>query len=88
MFDEQDVHFEHHVHGLEQIFREIPLFQKERVETVVQIVLEELQRTGFRQDAAHDLFMTVQDFVERIRREVIARLQVEKLAERKSSQVV
>ena len=50
---------------------------------MVQIVLEELQRTGFRQDAAHDLFMTVQDFVERIRREVIARLQVEELAERK-----
>ena len=37
LFDEQDVHFGHHVHGFQKILREVPVFKKERIEAVVDV---------------------------------------------------
>ena len=50
-FDEQDIHFHHHVHRLEQILRKVTLFKEERVEAVVHIVLYVVQWTYFGEDA-------------------------------------
>src|SRR5574344_534904 len=71
LLDEKDVHFGHHVHGLQKVFREISVFQKEWIETVVNIILEIFHRTNLWQDGLDDMFMVIQNFIQRISAEVI-----------------
>ena len=44
------IHIYHHVHRLQQILREIALFEEKGVEAVVHIVLKIVQRAYFGQD--------------------------------------
>ena len=88
LLDEQDVHLHHHVHGFQEVFREIAFLQEEGVEAVVQIVLEVIQRARFREDAPRYPFVALHDFVQRVGVELHACLQVEVFAEREAAQVV
>lgn len=45
LFDEQNVHLGHHIHGFEQVLGKVALLQEEGIETMVQIVLEVFHRT-------------------------------------------
>jgi hypothetical protein len=40
LFDQKYIHLNHHVHGLQQILREIAFLQKKRVKSVMDIVLK------------------------------------------------
>ena len=88
LLDEQNVHLRHHVHGLQQILREIAILQEERVEAMVDVVHEVFRRTGLWQDLLDDVFVIHEYLVKRVRRKLVVGLEVEKLAKREPSQVV
>lgn len=55
---------------------------------MMNVVLEIVERIDVRQNGFHDVLVVVQDFLQGIGRKMIPRLQVQKFAKRKSSQVV
>ena len=85
---EQNVDLGHHVHGLEKVLFKVAVLKEEGVEAVVQILLEMLRWADLGQDVLHDLFVVVQDVVERYRLEAVARLEVQELSEGEAAQVV
>ena len=85
LLDEKDIHLRHHVHGLQQILREIALLKKERIEAMMNVRLEILNRTDMRQNFLDDVLMVTEDFIKCVRPEVVASLQIQKLSERKTS---
>ena len=88
MFDKKYIYLYHHVHGLQQILRKIAFFQIERVESMVQIVLEKVHGMYLFHYLQGDFPMAGQDFVQRVCREVVSALQVEELAEGESAQII
>ncbi len=55
---------------------------------MMQIILEIFQRRNIRQNLPYDMFMVFDDIFKSIRFELVSGLQVEKLPERETSQVV
>ena len=53
------VHLCHHVHGLQQVFREVALFKEERVEAVMQIIAKIIHRVDYRQHILDYVLMVV-----------------------------
>ena len=88
LLDEQNVYFRHHVHGLQQILREIAILQEERVEAMVDIVHEVFRRTGLWQDLLDDVFVIRENLVQRVGCKLVVGFEVEKLAKREPAQVV
>ena len=88
MFDKQDIYFYHHVHGLEQIFREIAFLEEEGVEAVMEVVLKIIQRADFGKHPFGYLFVAAQYLFECVVTEFHPCLQVQKFAERKTAEVV
>ena len=88
MFDQQDIHFYHHVHCFQQILREITFFKEERVETMMQVILKIIQRSYFGKYSFGYLFMCTEDFFEAVCPEFHSCLQVQKFTERESAQVI
>ena len=88
MLYEQYVHLRHHVHRLEQVFRIVSVLAIERIEPVVNVILEILQRRNVWQDFPDKLLVGFHYVVKCERFEVVSRLQVDKLPEREPSQVV
>lgn len=88
LLDQQDVNLRHHVHGLQQILREIAILQEKRVEAMVYVVHEVFRGTGLWQDLLDDVFVAREYLVKRVWRELVVGLEVEKLAEREPPQVV
>ena len=81
LFDEQNVHFGHHIHRFQEIFREVAMFKKERVETVVDVIMEIPHRTHLGQDLFDDMFMVFQYVFKFVGREVVACLQIQIFSE-------
>ena len=88
LLDEQYVYLSHHVHRLEQIFREVPVLQEERIESVVDVVLEVLHRTGLWQDLLDESFVVVEYLIQGEWLKVVASQQVDVLSEGEASQIV
>lgn len=88
LFDEQDVHFEHHVHRFQKVLREVAFFKEEWVEPMVKVVPEIFERPGLGQYLSYDAFVVAQDFIQRVGWEVVVRHQVQIFTERESAQVV
>ena len=88
MFNKKNIYFHHHVHRLQQILREIALFEEERIEAVVHIILEIVQRAHFGKNTFGYLLVVAQYFFQRVAAELHACLQVQVLAEREAAQVI
>ena len=88
LLDEEDVHLYHHIHGLQQVLREIAFLEEEGVETMMQITLEIIQRINLLQDSLRDAFVVPHNLIQGISREVLVCLHVQELAEREATQVV
>ena len=88
LLQQQDVHLNHHVHGLQQVLREVALLQEEGVETMVEIVLKILLWAHLGKDVLHNVLVVVEYVVEGVSGEIVARLQIDELTERESTQVV
>ena len=88
LLDEQDIHLQHHVHGLQQVLGEVAMLEEERIKAVVQVALEEIQRIDLGEDVLHNPFMMLNDVLKAIGREVVSGLEVQELTEREASQVI
>ena len=66
LFNEQDVYLGHHIHGLQQVLAIVALFLEERVEAVVDIVLEIAVGRHLGQNLLDDALVVLQDFFERV----------------------
>ena len=88
LLDEQDVHLGHHVHGFQQVFRVVAVLEEEGIEAMMQIVLKVKLRRSLGKNLPPDVLVALQNVVERVSWEVVARLEVEKLSERESPEVV
>ena len=88
LLDEEDVHFEHHVHGFEQVLAEVAFLEEEGIESVVEVALEEVERVDASEDALGEFLVVAEDVQEAVGRQVVAGLEVEELSEGESSQVV
>ena len=40
LLDQQNIHFHHHIHCLQQIFREVTFFKEKRIEAMMHVVLK------------------------------------------------
>ena len=88
LLDEKNVHLNHHIHRLEQVLREIAALEEEGVEAVVEVALEDRQGVHHVEHLVGYALVVAQDFLQRVGREVAARLEVKEFAERESAQVV
>ena len=85
MLDEQDIHFRHHVHRLQQVLAVVAMFIEERIETMMDVILEIAMRRHLRQNLLDDVLVVVQNLLQRVRTEMIVRQQVDEFTEGKTS---
>lgn len=88
LLDEQDVHFRHHVHCLEQVFREVSVLKEERIEAMMQIVVEILDRTEFWQYLLYDVFVVVDNFFQAVGTEACSRHQIDIFLEGEALEII
>ena len=88
LLDEKDVYLGHHVHRLEKVLRIVATLLEKRIETMVQVVLEVFLGACLRKDRLDDVLMVGENLLKSVRAEVVARLKVEKLAEREATEIV
>ena len=88
LFDEQDVNLYHHIHRLQQILRIVALFLEERVEAVVDVILEVAVRRHLGKNLLDDVLVVLKNLVQCVRAETVARLQIDELAEGETTQIV
>ena len=88
LFDEENIDFRCHVHGLEQVFTIVGVLAVQWIEPVLDVSLEVLRRTYFRQYLLYYVLVVVDYLVEGIGAEIVSCLDVQELSERETSQVV
>ena len=77
LLDEQDVHFRHHVHGLEQILQEVSVFKEEGIEAMMEIILKEGRGIHSLDNVFCDRLVVAHDLVQGMWRKVSMGLEVE-----------
>jgi len=88
LFDKKYIHLGHHVHGLQEVLAVVTMFLEERIETVMDIVLEILVGRDLRKDLFDDMLMGFEYLLKAVRLEVIACKEVDELTERETAQVI
>ncbi len=74
LLHQQNIHLNHHVHRFEQILAVSLLFKEERIETMVQIVLEIVAWIHVLHDGRCYFLMVLDDFIQCVRTEVLPSL--------------
>ena len=88
LLDEQDVHLNHHVDCLQQVLDEACFLEEEGVVSVMQIVVEVVERIDLLQDFLSNVLVSVLNLTNGVGTEVCSCPEVQVFAEREATQVV
>ena len=85
---EKHVHLNHVVHRLQQSLSKVAVFEEEGEITMVQVFLEILPGAHLGKDGLENLLVVIEQIVNRVGTEIVARLQIDVLAEREAMEYV
>jgi hypothetical protein len=66
LLNQQDIHLSHHVHRLQQVLAVIAVFLEERIEAMMDIILEISAGGYFRKNVLNDVLMVMEYLIKRI----------------------
>ena len=88
LLDEQDVDFDHCVHGAQKLLCEVAALQEEGIVSVMEVLLEILPGSYFGEDALEDRLVVFEELLESVGTEILSCAQIDVFTEGETMQPI